>query len=425
VTAARDELERELLALMARGAGSALPDAAFDALARRVFAAQFAACAPLRAYCERRGRPPGAVRHWTEIPAVPTEAFKEVALRSDAEPVARVFLTSGTTREVAGRHPMTARAVGLYRASMLPTFRRFVLPELEAISPAGDAPAAVPAAPAAAPDAPRAAPRSVLQPLVLGPPSEALPHSSLAFMIDGVCAALCAAPARHFLGPDGLDEAGLERALGEAEGAGRPVLLLGTALAFLQVVERWTERRLAFYLPRGSRAMETGGSKGRRRSIAPAELYRRLGEVFGIEPASVVSEYGMTEAASQFYDGILHERWRAEQAEGGECGVASGPPASGPRLKHGPPWARALVCDPETLEPAPPGRPGVLRIVDLANRFSVSFLQTADLAVAAGEGAHGPGSAPFELLGRAQGAEARGCSLAAEEWTRTLGGGPR
>jgi hypothetical protein len=415
-----DDLERELLDLMGGGAGAELSDAAFDSLARRVFAAQFEACAPLRAFCERRGRIPGAVRHWTEIPAVPTEAFKEVTLVSDPEPVARVFLTSGTTRAVAGKHHMTARALGLYRASMLPTFRRFLLPELEGLEAAGDGGAVGEGAAAGA----GLPPRSALQPIVLGPASDEAPQSSLAFMIDGVCRSLCAAPARHFLGPHGLDEAGLARELGEAERDGRPVLLLGTSLAFLEVAERWTGRRPGFYLPRGSRAMETGGAKGRRREIAPSELRDRIAEAFGIGTAGVVNEYGMTEAASQFYDGTLLERWLAELAQGGECDLAA-EPVGARRAKRGPPWARALVCDPETLDPAPPGATGVLRIVDLANRYTVSFLQTADLAVAVGDGPCGPGSGPFELVGRAPGAEARGCSLAAEEWARAMGGGGR
>jgi hypothetical protein len=391
---AGDSLARELLEIIARGAAAALDDRAFDALARRVFAAQFEACAPLRAFCERRGRTPATVRSWLEIPAVPTEAFKEVALTSDREPVERVFETSGTTRALSGKHHLSARALELYRASMQATFRRFVLPELEAQV--------------------TSAAKSVLVPLVVGPPLEQAAHSSLAFMIDGVCRALCAAPARHFLGPAGLDEDGLARALGDAERDGRPVLLLGTSLAFLEVIERWAARGLRFYLPPGSRAMETGGAKGRRRELAPGEVRALMARTFGLDESHVVTEYGMTEACSQFYDQALVGRWRAER-DG--CAVDA-PPDPAERSLVGPPWARALVCDAETLEPAPPGAVGVLRIVDLANRFTVSFLQTADLATAPAPGPEGPGTAPVALSGRARDAEARGCSLAAEEWAR-------
>jgi len=49
-----------------------------------------------------------------------------------------------------------------------------------------------------------------------------------------------------------------------------------------------------------------------------------------------------------------------------------------------------------------------LRHFDLANLNSVLAIQTEDLGRVAGSG--------FELLGRAPGAQLRGCSLTAEEW---------
>jgi hypothetical protein len=45
----------------------------------------------------------------------------------------------------------------------------------------------------------------------------------------------------------------------------------------------------------------------------------------------------------------------------------------------------------------------LLQVFDLANAFSVLAIQTEDLAVRRGAG--------FELIGRAERAEARGCSL--------------
>ena len=120
----------------------------------------------------------------------------------------------------------------------------------------------------------------------------------------------------------------------------------------------------------------------------------------------------MTEMTSQFYDGTL----RAAIAGPGVSAADLAPP----RLKVGPPWVRALVVDVHTLEPLPPGRPGVLRIVDLANRGSVAALLTEDRAVAEDSAAATPEANgrlrafPFRLLGRARGSEPRGCSLDAE-----------
>jgi hypothetical protein len=352
----------------------ALSDAEFDRLAREVFAWQFAMCAPYRAFCERRGRPPRSVAHWTEIPAVPQSAFKSAALYADAGEAVRVFETSGTTVGRSGRHHVSEKGLALYDDSMRSTFAHYVLPELEKSY----------------------WPRTVHSPIALAPSSEEAPASSLSYMIDGVCATFFAEPPTRVVREGRLEIGVLRGALARAERDGRPAILLGTSLAFLDAAEALGA---TYALPGGSRIMETGGSKGRQRAIAPDALRAQLSEAFGIPEEMIVNEYGMTEACSQFYDGSLREEGRE---------------------KRGPAWVRALICDPETLEPAPAGEVGVVRWVDLANCYSISFLLTEDLARAEDPGRWGPGTAPFTLLGRAEGAEARGCSLAAEEWSRVL-----
>jgi hypothetical protein len=165
--------------------------------------------------------------------------------------------------------------------------------------------------------------------------------------------------------------------------------------------------------------VQTGGTKGSDLSFTPHELRGRVQERIGVEPSHVIAEYGMTEACSQFYERELRDAWETSRA--GEAGCAVDEPSEAdmdtPRLLHGPPWARAVVCDVETLRPAKPSETGVIRIVDLANLYSLAFLQTEDLGVAEPAVA-GTGSGAFRLLGRASGAETRGCSLTAEEWLR-------
>ncbi len=386
-----DPTPEELRALFRSGRFDPLPDETFDRLARGSFAAQFEACAPYRAFCRRRGRTPDRIRHWSEIPAVPVRAFQEGPLRSDDEPVARVFETSGTTTGRRGQHALSQRALSLYGESMRPTFRHFLLPELER-------------------EEERA--RTALLPIVLAPPGSDLPGSSLCFMVDGVLEAFFAVPPRRVFGPAGLEGSAWRAALAEAEYQGQPVCLLGTAVALhaaLVALEKGEER---YFLPSGSRAMQTGGMKASGLTIAPGDLRACAALRLGLEPAAVVAEYGMTETCSQFYERTWRDAWDEEE----RCGLAPSADVE-PRLLHGPPWARAVVCDPETLEPAAPGTLGVVRLVDLANRFTLSFLQTEDLAVAR-EGPCGLGSGPFALAGRAAGAEARGCSLTAAEWAR-------
>ena len=68
-----------------------------------------------------------------------------------------------------------------------------------------------------------------------------------------------------------------------------------------------------------------------------------------------------------------------------------------------PPWARVQITSPETGREVAEGETGIIRIFDLANVFSVAAIQTEDLGIRRGAG--------FELIGRAQMAEPRGCSL--------------
>ncbi len=366
------DIGREIAARVSAFGDGAYPDSTFDRVAREVFARQYEACAPYRAFCERRDRSPERVRHWTEIPAVPQSAFKTAALYADQGDAVRVFETSGTTSGRAGRHYVSEKGLGLYTDSMCSTFAHYLLPEMER----------------------GAWRRTVHSPIALAPSSEEAPASSLSYMIDGVCAAFFAEPPTRVVREGKLELGVLRSALARSERDGRPAILLGTSLAFLDAAEALGT---TYELPSGSRVMETGGSKGRRRALEPETLRAKLSEAFGVPPEAIVNEYGMTEACSQFYDGSLREEGRE---------------------KRGPAWARALICDPETLEPSPAGSTGIVRWVDLANRYSLSFVLTEDLARAESAGDHGPGTAPFTLLGRAEGAEARGCSLAAEEWSR-------
>ena len=75
-----EALDRDLLAVLQRGMEQTLDDAAFNALALRLFAYQYAANMPYHKYCQRRRHTPETVQHWRQIPAVPIGAFKELTL---------------------------------------------------------------------------------------------------------------------------------------------------------------------------------------------------------------------------------------------------------------------------------------------------------------------------------------------------------
>ena len=206
--------------------------------------------------------------------------------------------------------------------------------------------------------------------LVIAPHPEEAPFSSLSHMLATL------AKKEDFIAPGGTID--LHR-LRDLSG---PVCLLGTALGFLQVIESLGTNRIV--LPAGSTAMETGGYKGSGRAIARSRLYTLLGEKLGLAPEDMINEYGMTELSSQFY-------------------------ARGPRgLHYGPPWTRAVVVDPVTLEEVGEGETGILLIYDGANVGSVVGIRTQDLVVKRGDA--------FALLGRDPSALPRGCSRAADEW---------
>jgi len=364
----RAALDARLLAWMREpGAWDETPAAGatgarFDALARELFAFQYARCAPFRRLCDARGRTPSTVRSWRDIPPVPTAAFKEMDLRSfEPERTVHTFRTSGTTAGdgASARGALHLDTLALYEASLLPTFERHVLPDL--------------------------APGERMEVLVLGPSRAEAPDSSLTHMFHVV--------ARERGGAGSAFELDLDRAaerLERAERAGRPLLVCGAAFAFVHLLERMADRGRRVGLPPGSRAVETGGYKGRSREVPRDELHARMAESLGLPTERILDQYGMTELGSQFYDSVLRR------------------PGS-PRRKLGPPWARVRLVDPATGREVEEGETGTIAVVDLANTGSVLAVQTAD------RGRRVPardGDAGFEVLGREPGAEARGCSRA-------------
>ncbi|HTJ00657.1 MAG TPA: hypothetical protein VL527_17375 [Dongiaceae bacterium] len=356
---------REFIAATAGRFGAASPlhaqdEVAFATLALELFALQFAHNPAYRKICEARGVALATVTHWTQIPAVPTAAFKELELTCLApEQRTAVFHSSGTTEQRPSRHFHCAESLALYETSARGFFNAHYAPEL--------------------------------RPLILTPPPEQTPHSSLVHMFEMIRRDRNQ-PASAFVGAlaaDGSWVLNLERAqadLAQAICDDTPLLLLGTAFSFVHLLDALAEQNLKFRLPTGSRVMETGGYKGRSRTLPKAELHALISDRLGVPPAHIGCEYGMSELSSQAYDtGKLGE------------------PTYGERSFHFPPWARAQLISPETGRAVAVGETGLIRIVDLANAVSVLAIQTEDLGV------RHPGG--FKLLGRAQLAESRGCSL--------------
>jgi hypothetical protein len=307
-------------------------EGSFEELLLAVHAFQRVACAAYGAYCSKFSVP----THWYDIPAIPLAAFRHTAIRSFAPAqTVRSFRTSGTTGEGYGEHHF--RTLELYRSAALTGWRYAGLP-------CGNL-------------------------FCLMPSPEQAPHSSLSCM-----AGWLAPRERFFLGE-------WDRLLEAVSTERNPLVLFGTALAFLNFFESLRDRQLE--VPSGSVAVETGGYKGTSRTLPKSELYALFQRHLGLDADKVWNEYGMTELSSQFY-------------------------ARGLRNPHrGAAWVRARVIDPETDKECADGETGMLRVFDLANVGSCCVLQTRDLAIRRG--------VDFELIGRDPAALPRGCSRTADE----------
>jgi hypothetical protein len=334
---------------------------AFERLALEVFAYQHERNEPYRRYCDRYGKGPTDVRSWRNVPAVPAASFASARLACfPPERTLLTFESSGTTS--GGQKPSTHEldSPKLYDASLLAHFRQRVLPDATS-----------------------------MRLIALGPPFDEADRSSLSYMVSKVSAVL-GEPGGGFFVRDGrLAFEALCAALAEDA---RPVVVFGTAFAFVHLFDRCARDSVKFTLPIGSRVIETGGFKGKSREITRKELYDGFAEHLGVPRVLCASEYGMCELTSQWYDANIEDYF------------AGRPPRVD--VKVGPHWARATIVDPVTAEPVAAGVEGLVKIFDLSNRGSVASVLTADVARERDGG--------FELLGRFAGALPKGCSIAVD-----------
>ncbi|WP_438710876.1 acyl transferase [Aquimarina muelleri] len=155
----------------------------------------------------------------------------------------------------------------------------------------------------------------------------------------------------------------------------KKILLLGVSFALLDLVENHN-----LQLNDISVIMETGGMKGRRKEMIREELHEVLKDGFGV--SKIHSEYGMTELLSQAY-------------------------SKGNGIFYCPPWMRVSIRnteDPLTLLKT--NKTGGVNIIDLANINSCSFIATQDLGKIYKDNS-------FEILGRFDHSDIRGCNLMA------------
>jgi hypothetical protein len=327
--------------------------AGFDALAMKIFKFQYENNPLYKAYADMLDRKPGEIKTISDIPFLPISFFKTHQVKTTRFEPQAVFESSGTTGSVNSHH--LVKDVEIYRQSFLKSFESFY--------------------------------GSVTDWCIIGllPSYLERKNSSLVFMVDEWIR-LSQHPQSGFY----LDEfEKLNITLNALEKNKQKTLLIGVTFAILDFAEQYS-------LPlKWTTIMETGGMKGRREEMIRHELHELLRMKF--QTGVIHSEYGMTELLSQAYsraDGIFN------------C----------------PPWLRVLVRDeedplfvqsavssqqPEEL-PTPdsrlPAQRGIINLIDLANIYSCSFIATDDAGKLYADGS-------FEVLGRIDNSDIRGCSL--------------
>lgn len=310
-----------------------------------------------------------AVRNLPEIRAywcsakyrlgVPDTAFRGALLYyfPDQAP-ARIFRTSGTSGRERGAAAYSPLGMELMNASIRQSAARSVITDV-------DRPAIIRIAPSA----------------------QQAPDMVMAYGMELI--------ASHFGHPDlsaclwtehGVDLTRLKTLLGDCVREGAPTILIGATFGFVRLFDALKQDHFSIELPAGSRIVDAGGHKGHGRALAVSELHRLAGARLGVTADRCVNLFGMTELASQLYDGST---------------AACGP--LGERPKAACPYARPIVRDLRTMQPVAAGH-GLLEVIDACVIDRPFAVLSGDVAIAGPDGA--------AIIGRAPSQANRGCSLA-------------
>lgn len=166
--------------------------------------------------------------------------------------------------------------------------------------------------------------------------------------------------------------ADLLKTLVQNETRGQKTILIGVSFALLDLAQK-----VSLSL-KNTIIIETGGMKGRGKEITRDELHSILKNGFGVN--QIHSEYGMTELLSQAY-------------------------STGNGIFSCPPWMQVKIRDLyDPFSFLPKNIKGGINVIDLANIYSCSFIETQDIGTIVDTGC-------FEITGRFDHSEIRGCNL--------------
>ena len=315
-------------------------EADFQAASLETFLYQYKNVEVYRKFVDYLKVDPLKVKQVKEIPFLPIEMFKNHQVLDKNAVAENYFQSSGTT-QITNRSKHFIADFNLYEESIYRSFERFIGKPEDYIF------------------------------LGLLPNYSENPHSSLIYMVDFLMKKSGKPENGYFL----YNHQELFQLLQKLGKENKKVILFGVSFALLDFLD--SENDFETLQLQDLTVIETGGMKGRKEEMTKDELLKILQEGFNTE--RIYSEYSMTELLSQAY-------------------------SLGNNEYSSPKWMRILIRNTEDpFSYMEEGRTGAINIIDLANRYSCSFIATQDLGKIIEK--------KFQVLGRIDHSDIRGCSL--------------
>ncbi|MGL6039326.1 MAG: acyl transferase [Soonwooa sp.] len=290
---------------------------------------------------------PDTVTTLDAIPFLPIEMFKNHQILDQSRTAEKYFQSSGTTQMNLSKHWIAD--FDLYEESIYKSFNQFIGKPEDFIF------------------------------LGLLPSYLERDNSSLIYMVNYLIKKSDKAENGYFL----YNHEDLFNILNKT--SDKKVILFGVSFALLDFLDTLESKNLKLNSTEHLIVIETGGMKGRKEEMTKDELLSIFQKAFKTD--KIYSEYSMTELLSQAY-------------------------SMGDNIYDCPNWMRIMVRNTEDpLSYMPLGRTGAINIIDLANRHSCSFIATQDLGKIMDNPNANTLSKSFQVLGRIDHSDIRGCSL--------------
>ncbi len=323
----------------------------FNSLALQEFLYQYNENEVYRQYCNALNISPAMVQRWSEIPALPTKAFKESIVASfPLNETELSLLTSGTTNpDARGKIYRDKDSLTLIKRANYLLTKEFLFPDIDRIHI-----------------------------LLLVPSPKVAPGMPMAYGLEQARIEFGTDKSAYYISPKGLLIDELVTALRDAEKSHEPVCLMGATSGFVYLFNHCRALSLTFRLAAGSRVCDGGGYQGTFGQCTREQYYQLVHDFLGVPESHCVNTLGMGESGTNYFDNVLRDCHGNVKPVG--------------RHKVDLPWTRTIVVGIRTGQRLPAGELGLIRHYDLTNIATVIGVQTDNIGYETEEG--------FEILGR-------------------------